>query len=74
MVLMTLDGRIGYIEAIMPTKTRKKNELSRRSIGASRNHFEAEDCHHLLFSIECKHRNQRNYPARLPFRNSFRKS
>lgn len=49
----------------MPTKTWKKNELSWKSIGARRNHFEHEDCKHPLFSIECKHRSHQNYPARL---------
>jgi len=36
-----------------------------RSIGATRNHFEAEDCSHPLFSIECKHRSLQNYPKSL---------
>lgn len=49
----------------MPTKTWKKTELSWKSIGARRNHFEAEDCQHPLFSIEVKHRSRQNYPARL---------
>lgn len=52
-------------EQEMPTKTWKKNELSWRSIGAHRNHFEAEDCSHSLFSIECKHRSPKNYPKRV---------
>lgn len=46
----------------MPTKTWKKNELSWKSIGAKRNHFESEDCSHPLFSIECKHRSIHHYP------------
>jgi hypothetical protein len=49
----------------MPTKTWKKHELSFRSIGAERNHFEAEDCSHPIFSIECKHRSIQNYPKTL---------
>ena len=49
----------------MPTKTWKKNELSWKKIGAHRNHFEAEDCSHPLFSIECKHRSLQNYPKSL---------
>lgn len=49
----------------MPTKTWKKNELSWKSIGATRNHFESEDCSHPLFSIECKHRSLKNYPKTL---------
>ena len=49
----------------MPTKTWKKNELSWSKIGAHRNHFEAEDCSHPLFSIECKHRSIQNYPKNL---------
>lgn len=46
----------------MPTKTWKKNELSWKSIGGKRNHFEHEDVSHPLFSIECKHRSIQNYP------------
>jgi hypothetical protein len=49
----------------MPTKTWKKHELSFKSIGAERNHFEAEDCSHPLFSIECKLRSIQNYPKTL---------
>ena len=49
----------------MPTKTWKNNERSWKSIGAKRNHFEAEDCRHAIFSLETKHRNRQNYPARL---------
>lgn len=49
----------------MPTKTWKKNELSWSKIGAHRNHFEAEDCSHPLFSVECKHRSLKNYPKSL---------
>jgi hypothetical protein len=49
----------------MPTKTWKKNELSWNKIGAHRNHFEAEDCSHPLFSIECKLRQIQNYPKTL---------
>lgn len=49
----------------MPTKTWKHHELSMRSIGAKRNHFESEDCSHPLFSIECKHRSLKNYPKSL---------
>ena len=49
----------------MPTKTWKRNELSWRKIGAKRNHFEAEDCSHPLFSIECKQRSIDNYPKTL---------
>ena len=47
----------------MPTKTWKKHELSMRSIGATRNHFESEDCSHPLFSVECKHRASKGYPT-----------
>ena len=49
----------------MPTKTWKKNELSWAKIGALRNHFEAEDCRHFRYSIECKHRSPQNYPHTL---------
>ena len=49
----------------MPTKTWKKHELSFKSIGAHRNHFESEDCSHPIFSIECKHRSIQNYPKTL---------
>ena len=53
----------------MPTSAWKANERSWGSIGAKRNYFEHEDCSHPLFSIECKHRSRRNYPARV--RDSF---
>jgi hypothetical protein len=49
----------------MPTKTWKKNELSWSKIGGKRNHFEKEDVSHPLFSIECKHREFKNYPKKL---------
>lgn len=48
-----------------PNKAWKQNELSWRSIGAKRNHFEKEDCSHPVFSLECKQRSERNYPKSL---------
>jgi hypothetical protein len=52
-------------ECLVPNSTWKKNELSWASIGAKRNHFEAEDCSHPIFSIECKQRTGKNYPKTL---------
>ncbi len=49
----------------MPTSAWKRNERSRKSIGARRNQFEREDCSHSLFSIECKMRSLQNYLRRL---------